>query len=722
MGKAPEDKQSRKRPKKPSRAATLGPADLQLLFQQAPLAIAAIDRSGALVETNERWREDNWPALWQKQLRKDSSARHVLRRSFIKALRGAAQDEQVSAVAGNDDQQHFARWIMRPWQGDDGLICGAMLFVQDVTAQVEAGLLADQRNAALDAVLDNVNEAIIACDAAGHMTFTNRRVAEMFDIVHPSKANGRPQLDKLKFVEQDGVTPLDIEALPLRKALKGEIVSHQELLVPAAQGGGLSVFEANANFICGDDDVITGAVVSLNDVTAQRERQRKLKRSEAEARRIAFTDTLTGFPNRASLQRTLQQDFNVLCAKGEKLLVIVADIARFKSINAIHGDKVGDTLLAETADRMAGVAGARAIVGRLSGDEYLLLVPVPEDDPYSVLHDISAIMNGQQVVSGHMLSIQIHAGTALWPDDGMDGNTLLRRADMARREAKTMPGQTVCHFDPQLEADAQRQIQIEQDLRAAIQNDDLSIAYQPVVNSKNGKTLGFEALCRWHHSELGMIPPDVFIPAAEQTGDILDLGEWVLRQVMSDLSGYPDLLASINVSPSQFIDPQFSQRLKSALIEFDFDPRRLELEVTESLVLEDQEQIESQIKALQAIGVQLALDDFGTGYSSLAYLQTLKFNKIKIDRSFVQRLGEDREALALVQCMIQMGKSLSMTVVAEGIETEGHALMLRHAGCDCFQGYFFARPMPIDKALAFHLSGSHVDVGPALRPLKALGR
>lgn len=677
-------------------------------MNHAPLAIAAIDCSGTLVETNKRWDDENWPMLWEQQSQNDARARNVFARSFVSTLRGELQEQRVTMIALENGRRCFARWMMQPWLSQDCEMLGAVLYVENITSEINTSMLADQRTAALDAVLDNVNEAIIACDCDGQLTFTNRRVLQMFDDIEPEHAGGKPQLHKLQFLEIDGESLVDHENLPLNRALSGEVVSGEELYIRTPDGK-MSVYEANANCILEEDGSISGAVVSLNDVSQQRTREKKLRRSEAEARRIAFTDALTGFPNRASLQRTLQQDFSKLCLEGEKLLVVVADISRFKSINALHGNQVGDQLLAETADRMAGIAGARSIVGRLSGDEFLLLIPVNDADAYSVLHDITAIMNGQQVVSGHLLSIQLYAGTALWPDDGEDGNTLLRRADMARRHAKTLNGQTVCHFDPQLEADAQRQIQIEQDLRIAIQRDELSIAYQPVVNSQTSKVVGFEALCRWTHPELGMIPPDVFIRAAEQTGDILDLGEWVLRRVMEDLSSYPDLLASINVSPSQFIDPQFSQRLKSALIEFDFDPRRLELEVTESLVMEDQSEIENQIKALQALGVQLALDDFGTGYSSLAYLQTLKFNKIKIDRSFVQRLGEDREALALVQCMIQMGKSLHMTVVAEGIETESHALMLRHAGCDCFQGYFFARPMPIDDALAYLVTSQQTD-------------
>ncbi|MEM7568376.1 MAG: EAL domain-containing protein [Pseudomonadota bacterium] len=587
--------------------------------------------------------------------------------------------------------------------------------------ELGSALVSDTRNAALDAVLDNVNEAIIACDTKGRMTFTNRRVTEMFEGLNIAVKAGKPDLSVINFCERDGETPIPTADLPLSLALTGKVVSRQELLVRMPDGA-MATYEANANCIKDDDGAIVGAVVSLNDVTDQRAREAKLRRSEAEARRIAYTDTLTGFPNRASLQRTLQQDLGALCQDKEKLLVIVADIVRFKSINALHGNKVGDQLLAETADRLAGIAGPRAIVGRLSGDEYLIMVPVPEDEPYGVLQNIAAVMNGQHSISGYMISVQLDAGTALWPDDGEDGDTLLRRADMARREAKAISGQNHCHFEKALEERADRQIQIEQDLRHAIQSDALSIAYQPIVESKSGKTLGFEALCRWEHPTLGNITPDVFIPAAEQTGDILDLGEWVLRQVMSDLSTYPDLLASINVSPSQFIDPHFTQRLKSALIEFDFDPQRIELEVTESLVLEDQAQIEGQIKALQAIGVKLALDDFGTGYSSLAYLQTLRFNKIKIDRSFIMRLGEDREALALVQCMIQMGKSLNMTVVAEGIETESHALMLRHAGCDCFQGYFFARPMPLTAALDYAQSTAQDGAANAEAFVNAGGR
>ncbi|MEM9288520.1 MAG: EAL domain-containing protein [Pseudomonadota bacterium] len=703
--KAPE--QNKKKSPEKQRRTKVTLKDLRYVYENAPIAIAILDRSGSIIQTNAKWRADDWETLWGTCINKDDGAADILQNSFAQALNGEIEQQRTTILTATDGVKKAARWVLHPWKDASDAVVGAMLFVENVTRETEASRLAEERNIILDAVLENVGQAILACDAQGKLTYVNGRVSELVAAQGVKAATSREAIRQITFFEQDGKTPYKESRLPLSKALTGVPVSREEMVLKNAENE-KTVFEATAKSICDERGRVTGAVVSLYDVSDQRERERKLRRSEAEARRIAFTDALTGFPNRVSLQRTLEHDLAELCKPGEKLLVISADIARFKTINAIHGNKVGDRLLAETADRMAGIAGARAIVGRLSGDEFLLLVPVDPADPYSVTEKLCTIMNGQQVISGHLLTVQLHAGTALWPDDGEDGNTLLRRADVARQHVKTQNGQSLRHFDPKLEADASRQLKIEQDLAKAMKQNEFSVVYQPIVDAMSSEVEGFEALCRWNHPKLGFIPPDVFIQAAEQTGDILDLGEWMLRRVMEDLLDRPDLSVAVNVSPSQFVDPQFSQRLESALVEFDFDPRRLELEVTESLVLEDQAHIQKQIKTLQAIGVRLALDDFGTGYSSLAYLQNLKFDKLKIDRSFVMRLGEDREALALVQCMIQMGKSLNMQVVAEGIETEAHALMLRHAGCDSFQGYYFAKPLPLDEALTFGTDGDNV--------------
>lgn len=676
--------------------------NLDTVIHNAPIAIALVNRFGEIDYGNASWHEEGWPSRWTLFEQSDRKARHEVRGMFVQVLRGETVTSRTTQISPNAKKPCYARWALRPRRMQDGNVNGAVLYVKDVTSEIQAQNLANERQAFFEAVLNNINEAVIACDAEGNIKYSNPRLS---DYVYESGGEkGRKfALDEFVSFKGDGVTRLGREDLPLRRALDGQSVRRMPL-VYMTDANTKKYVEATAQQIIDEDGTLKGAVSSLYEVTDRIEKERQLKRSEAEARRIAYSDALTGYPNRASLQRTLKQDFSQLCEDGERVVVLSIDIRRFKSINDIHGQKVGDALLAEAADRMADVAGPRAILGRLAGDEFLLISPVAGDMLMEIAQNISHIMDGQHVIDGHRLNVQMIIGAAVWPDDGFSGDELLKRADMARRDVKRSSITTMQRFTSAMEDAANSKRQIEQDLRKTIQNDGLDVAYQAIVDAQSGAIKGFEALCRWHHPEQGFIAPDQFIAVAEQTGDILDLGEWILRKVMADLVEYPGYFVAVNVSPLQFSDTQFVPRLKDALVEFDFDPSRLEIEVTENLVVHDPEQVVSQIRELQALGVRVALDDFGTGYSSLAYLQTYQFDKLKIDRTFVNKLGQDREALALVQCMIQMGKAMRMTVVAEGIETEGQALMLRHAGCDCFQGYFYAKPEPWEKVLETHLN------------------
>lgn len=679
----------------------LSQEDLSTIFMNSPIAKAALDSEGKVKFFNHAWAQGGWPAAWTRFENSSRAARNSLRNAFLNALRGKPSPANDSEIKLSDNTIQVARWSLHPWQATDGKPRGAIVYAIDVTEEVKAQQLAGERQAFLEAVLNNIDDAVVACDADGRVRYSNRK---LLDYQYEPKAQPKADdehhllLDQFMILQEDGKTLQDRDQLPLRQALAGKSVYKLPLVYKINENTTKNV-EATAQAILDENGILTGAVTSVYDVTERLQKEKQLRRSEAEARRIAYSDALTGYPNRASLQRTLHHDMSSLCEDGEKVLLLSIDIRRFKAINDIHGEVVGDRLLAEVADRLSDAAGPRAIVGRLAGDEFLIVVPVKAENPLEIAELISTLMDGQHMVDGHRITVQTNIGAAIWPDDGAQGSELLQRADMARQVAKKSALHALKRFTSNMQKDANRQRQIEQDLRKTIQNDGLDVAYQPIVDAQTGQPLGFEALCRWIHPQHGFIAPDQFIAVAEQTGDILDLGEWMIRKVMEDLTNYPGFFVAVNVSPIQFNDAQFVPRLKDALVEFDFDPSRLEIEVTENLVVHDSQQVLTQIRELQALGVRVALDDFGTGYSSLAYLQTYKFDKLKIDRSFVNKLGQDREALALIQCMIQMGKAMNMTVVAEGIETEGQGLMLRHAGCDNFQGYFYAKPMPWQDAL-----------------------
>lgn len=677
--------------------AAIAPGDFETVLQNSPIATAIVLRNGALSYQNLAWAAQGWPDLWAAFTGSVKTRERSLRKTFIKVLRGADADSQISEIELPDGRKRYARWHLNAWRLQDGAAEGAVLYVRDVTSEMEARERATEGQAFLAGILNSIDEAVIASDADGNVKYSNAKLRD-FQIGAPADQEDILQLKYFKAFEENCETPLEEVEYPLYKAMNNERILKQRIAFQTGENTFKHV-EASGQQIIDENGDTKGAVISMHEITDRIEKERQLKRSEAEARRIAYSDPMTGFPNRASLQRTLSQNLESLCNDEEKLLVLVADIHRFKAINDIHGHKIGDKMLAEVADRLADIAGPRAVIGRLAGDEFLILAPVAPHAPLEIAENILSIMDGLHMVDGHRINVQMMLGAALWPDDGATGSQLLARADMARRFAKKDAVLSLKRFEPELEAQVRRNQQIEHDLRRTIQNDGLDVNYQAIIDAQSGQTIGFEALCRWNHPEHGFIAPDQFIAVAEQTGDILDLGEWMFRRVMQDLAEAPGLYVAVNVSPIQFNDEHFVSRLKDALVEFDFDPQRLEIEVTENLVVQDHERVLAQVRELQAIGVGIALDDFGTGYSSLAYLQTYKFDKLKVDRSFVNKLGQDREALALMQSIIQIGKSLNMAVVAEGIETEGQALMLRHAGCDYFQGYFYARPAPWSQVL-----------------------
>lgn len=698
----------------PKKNNVLKTSDFETIINDAPIAIAILGRDGTVLQSNKRWIEQGWTRSWKRFEETSTAAKHDLKTAFVSVLRGESVNSKTSPIDLGDGQIQFARWALRPWQFVGGRAKGAILYVKDVTAELSANKLANERQAILEAVLNNIDEAVFACDVDGELTYSNRRVNHYRYKPAIVNEDDKPRPSDFAIYDEAGNAQLDPKDLPTWRALNGDVVKKQRFVYHSDEET-KGYVEVSAQKIIDDEGIERGAVTAFYEVTDRIKKEQQLKRSEAEARRIAYSDVLTGFPNRASLQRTLQQDPATLCKDGEKLLIMSVDIRRFKAINDIHGQNIGDRLLAEVSDQMAEVAGPRTIVGRLAGDEFVIISPVDPESAFDVAQNITHLMDGQHIIEGHRLTIQMMIGAALWPDDGKNGQELFKRADMARRHGKQTALTSFTRFHPNLEAAANRQRQIEHDLRRTIQNDGLDVAYQPIVEAQTGRVLGFEALCRWIHEEHGFIAPDQFIAVAEQTGDILDLGEWMIRKVMQDLADYPGYFVAVNVSPIQFSDTQFVPRLKDALVEFNFDPSRLEIEVTENLVVHDPEQVLAQIRDLQAMGIRIALDDFGTGYSSLAYLQTYKFDKLKIDRTFVSKLGQDREALALVQCMIQMGKAMQMEVVAEGIETEGQALMLRHAGCNSFQGYFYAKPAPWSEAKKIHLKERKLS-GSAKKP------
>jgi len=410
---------------------------------------------------------------------------------------------------------------------------------------------------------------------------------------------------------------------------------------------------------------------------------------------LARTDVVTGLANRAGLNHAMAEALMVAEADA-KVALFWIDLDRFKEVNDLMGHPVGDRVLAEVASRLRDVAPERATVARFGGDEFVVFVPdCDRKDSERLASEMHAEIMRVIRVDSERLEVRASLGVALMPDDGHDIDSLMQNADLALYQAKVNGRSQTCFYDPSMSRDLVRRREIEDELRAAIHRDELSVFFQPIVDLETGRIKTFEALVRWFHPEKGELRPDEFIPVAEESGLILTLGNWITAQAARACAQWPeDVSVAVNLSPLQIRAPGAVLGILGALRESGLDPKRLELEVTESLFLDDSPATSHFIEELSAIGVRFALDDFGTGYSSLGYINTFPFNKIKVDRSFISGPNVGKKSEAIIRAVVEMGATLEMEIVAEGIETVEQVEAVRNAGCTLGQGYYFSRAVP----------------------------
>jgi diguanylate cyclase (GGDEF)-like protein/PAS domain S-box-containing protein len=431
-------------------------------------------------------------------------------------------------------------------------------------------------------------------------------------------------------------------------------------------------------------------LLALMDITER-------KRAEARLAFMAQHDGLTGLPNRNLLRQQMDDMLLHTRRSSEKLAVLVLGLDNFKAVNDTLGHGVGDKLLRGVAKRLRSTLREEDALARLNSDEFAILqsgVTRPEDAVLLAKRLLEAIAD-PYLLDDHSVVIGASIGIAMSPGDGDESEKLLKSADMALSRAKSDFRGTFSFFEAEMDARAQSRRKIEIGLRDAIQNEQLQPHYQPLVNLSTGRITGLEALVRWPHPERGMISPGEFIPVAEETGLINPLGGLMLRRACMDAALWPDdVRVAVNLSPLQFRTGNLLASVMDALKQSGLPARRLELEITETLVLEKSSQVLATLHALRALGVRISMDDFGTGYSSLSYLRSFPFDKIKIDRSFVRDLGSDRDAQAIVRSIISLGMGLGVTITAEGVETESELSCLRAEGCHEGQGFLFSRARP----------------------------
>ncbi len=426
-----------------------------------------------------------------------------------------------------------------------------------------------------------------------------------------------------------------------------------------------------------------------------RHRIRHLQAREREATRSGSLDPLSRLPNRSAFDAILARAVEG-CSHDAPLALFIIDIDRFKSVNDSHGHQAGDRLIVGIAERIKRIIHETDCVARVGGDEFALMLVDTGGlaQCAAMAHRIHDALLAPIDVGTAQVFVTLSVGVALCPQDADTHVTLTAAADLALYRAKSEGRNRFALFDKTMERDLHLGRTIEADMRRAIRNDELTVLYQPLMTACGTHMQGVEALVRWQHPERGLMSPEEFIPLAEVKGLIVPLGEWVLRQACLDAKRWPDLRIAVNVSPVQFRQRGFAQKVKAIIDETGIDPTRLDLELTEGVLIQDEEQAEAVIMDLRAFGVRMGLDDFGSGYSSLIYLRRFAFDKIKIDRSFLQALEMAGEGAIMLEYIVSLGHALGLTVTAEGVEREDQVTFLRRLGCDEMQGYYFSAPVP----------------------------
>lgn len=434
-------------------------------------------------------------------------------------------------------------------------------------------------------------------------------------------------------------------------------------------------------------------MVIAKDITEQR-------RAEERIYHLAYFDALTGLPNRALLMERLHLEVNAAHQPPERTILIFFDLDHFKNINDSLGHKTGDALLIEVANRLQRIMPQGGTVARMSADLYALLLSGSadrEDARHLAERALAAIAGPFDLGVICMAEISACVGIALYPDDADDDATLMRNAEAALHHAISQGRNQIVFYQADMNSRSLERLAMENDMRRSLEQGDFTVYYQPQL-TMNGRVCGVEALVRWRHPQQGLIPPARFIPLAEETGLIIPLGTWVLREACRQAmdwrqAGFPVTVA-VNLSALQFHQPQLVKQVAEALANSGLPPRYLELELTESIIMGDTAEVTATLQSLRTMGLQISIDDFGTGYSSLAYLSRMAVTKLKIDQSFVRGIPHQAGAKAITSTIITLARNLQLTVIAEGVETELQADFLRGEGCDEMQGYLFSHPLP----------------------------
>jgi diguanylate cyclase (GGDEF)-like protein len=533
----------------------------------------------------------------------------------------------------------------------------------------------------LDTVINNMSQGVLMFDAQARLVFCNQRYIDMYglspDMVRPGSTlhellEHRAAVGAFAGSPQDYIVEL-LEDVAAGKVSKG--------IVKSVDG---RVFSIVRNPIPGG-----GWIATHEDITDR-------QRAEERIVHMARHDALTYLPNRTMMRERLEHELKRV-KRGECLAVMCLDLDHFKSVNDTLGHPIGDELLKVVAERLRRCTREPDTIARLGGDEFAIIMTGMQEptDAVALAKRIRDSITKPYHLDGHQIVADISIGISLAPIDASEPDQLLKNADMALYGAKGDGRGTYRFFEPEMDAKMKTRRELEMDLRSALVNGEFELYYQPLVSLTTNEITTFEALVRWNHPVRGLISPADFIPVAEETGLIIPLGEWVLRRACQETAKWPEhIKVAVNLSPSQLKSRNLTQLVVSALAESGMAANRLQLEITETVLMHNTFNTLATLHQLRKLGVQIAMDDFGTGYSSLSYLRSFPFDKIKIDRSFIQDLSNGAEPLAIVHAVAGLAKSLNMISTAEGVETQQQLDTLQAVGCTEMQGYLFSHARP----------------------------